>query len=118
MKIHSITGAKAVDVTQTYNTLYREVMSGEPIPGGHFPQTFGHMMGGYDAGYYGYLWSKVYAQDMFSIFNREGLLSPVIGERYRSTILERGNMKDAIQNLKDFLGREPSPDQFFKELGI
>ena len=114
--IHS--GAGSTDVTKTYEDLYRQIVGEEPIAGGHFPGTFGHMMGGYDAGYYGYLWSEVYAQDMFTKFEDAGLLSPEVGGRYRTTILERGNMTDAIVNLTEFLGRAPSQDAFFKKLGI
>ena len=119
MKIHTVSTANStVDVTKTYDQLYREIVGDEPIAGGHFPQTFGHLMGGYDAGYYGYLWSEVYAQDMFSIFETGGLLSSEIGGRYRTEILERGNMKDSMDNLKAFLGREPNADAFYKKLGI
>ena len=116
MEIHS--GAGAPDVTTTYNDLYKQIVGQEPLQGAHFAGTFGHMMGGYDAGYYGYLWSEVYAQDMFTKFEEKGLLSPEVGSRYRSIILERGNMTDALQNLTDFLGRAPSQDAFFKKLGI
>lgn len=119
MKIHTVSTANStVDVTQTYNQLYSEIVGDQPIPGGHFPQTFGHLMGGYDAGYYGYLWSEVYAQDMFSIFEAGGVLNSSIGDLYRTSILERGNMTDSLDNLKEFLGREPSSDAFFKKLGI
>ncbi|MES2855278.1 MAG: M3 family metallopeptidase [Bdellovibrionota bacterium] len=104
MAIHS--GKGRVDVTKTYDDLYREIVGEEPIAGGHFGQTFGHMMGGYDAGYYGYLWSEVYAQDMFSLFEKQGLLNSELGGRYRSAILENGNMRDALELLKEFLGRE------------
>lgn len=116
MTLHSSSGA--VDVTKTYNDLYRQIVGQEPLAGNHFPASFGHLMGGYDAGYYGYLWSEVYAQDMFSIFPQNDLTNAAMGNRYRKIILENGNMRDAIDLLKEFLGREPNTDAFFKKLGL
>ena len=116
LEIHSSTGSVRVD--DVYNRLFKELTGVTPMPGVHFPGTFGHMMGGYDAGYYGYLWSEVYAQDMFSIFEKKGLLNSKVGMKYRRTILEQGSMSDAIVLLKKFLGREPSSEAFFKKLGI
>lgn len=107
-----------VDVLATYDRLYREIAGLEPLPGNRYPGTVGHFMGGYDAGYYGYLWSEVYAQDMFSKFNPKDLTSNVTGGRYRRAVLEQGGMKEAIDLLRDFLGREPRNDAFFKRLGI
>jgi thimet oligopeptidase len=106
------------DPRQLFGQLHKEITSIEMIPGGSFPGSFGHLMGGYDAGYYGYLWSDVYAQDMFSRFPARNLTDSKTGGRYRKVILEQGNMKDPIVLLREFLGRSPKPDAFFKKLGI
>lgn len=116
MYIHTQPGP--LDMTETYDRLYREIAALDPLPGNRYPGTIGHFMGGYDAGYYGYLWSEVYAQDMFSKFNQKDLTSPVMGARYRRDILSQGGMKDAMDLLRDFLGREPNNEAFFKRLGI
>jgi Zn-dependent oligopeptidase len=79
---------------------------------------FGHLMGGYDAGYYGYLWSKVYGDDMFGRFRAEGVTSPEVGAAYRREILEPNGTRDGIDLLRAFLGRDPSPATFLELLGI
>jgi thimet oligopeptidase len=75
-------------------------------------------MGGYDAGYYGYLWSEVYAEDMFTQFKSGGLLNSEIGSKYRKVVLEQGKMVDGFKILQKFLGRKPNPKAFYKRLGI
>jgi len=86
--------------------------------GNHFAASFGHLMSGYDAGYYGYQWAKVYGDDMFSVFSDEGILSPEVGARYRNEVLARGYSRDAIEHLRSFLGREPSPAAYLENLGL
>ena len=84
-----------------------------------YPQaSFIGFMGGYDAGYYGYIWSKVYAQDMFSLFERDGLDNPGLGQRYRTHILEPGGSAEPDDLLRAFLGRPASLDGFYRDLGI
>ena len=82
------------------------------------PASFGHFMSGYDAGYYGYLWSKVYAQDLYTRFAREGALSARAGRAYRETILAPGATEEPDALLQKFLGRPLSYDAFFAEMGI
>jgi thimet oligopeptidase len=79
---------------------------------------FEHLMGGYDAGYYGYLWSKVYGDDMYSRFEAEGVTNPEVGRAYREAILERGGTEDGERLLERFLGRPASQDAFLRQLGI
>ena len=90
----------------------------EPIEGGHEPASFGHLMDGYDAGYYSYLWSKVYALNIFDRFRHDGLANATTGAEYRRWILSQGNMQDGKVLLKGFLGREPGVDMLYENLGI
>lgn len=82
-----------------------------------FPAGFGHLCG-YDAGYYSYLWSKVYAADMFTRFEKEGILNKKTGGDYKKWILEKGGSMEEIELVKGFLGRKPSNKAFLKEIGI
>lgn len=80
--------------------------------------SFGHLMGGYDAAYYGYMWSQVFGDDMFSRFEKEGVTNPEVGRAYRREVLGRGGSLDANEMLLNFLGREPTNKSFLKKLGI
>lgn len=109
---------KNVDTTAVYKKLSREVML-IPIPDGTMPQaSFGHLMGGYDAGYYGYLWSEVYAQDMFTRFAKEGLLNSKTGADYRNWILAKGGEQNPMELITGFLGRKPNNEAFLKSVGL
>lgn len=78
--------------------------------------SFGHLMGGYGAGYYSYLWSLVFAEDIYSVFKALGPLNPEAGARYRREILETGAQRPEEESLRAFLGREPDEDAFLRAL--
>lgn len=114
---HTAPGGK-IDTTKTAIDLYNELLPYAPISGSVFPQaSFGHLVG-YEGAYYGYLWSLVFAQDMFQRFEELGLTSPKAGQYYRDKVLSRGGSIDEMQMLKDYLGREPKMDAFLKHLGL
>ncbi len=87
------------------------------IEGTNMLTSFDHLLG-YGASYYGYLWSEVYAADMFSVFNEKGILDSHTGNRFRKTILEKGGSEDPMVMVRDFLGREPSNTAFLKNQGF
>ena len=64
---------------------------------------------GYAAALYTYKWSEMLAADAMSLFKKEGVLNPATGARYRRCILERGSSVPAMQQIRDFLGRDPDP---------
>jgi len=116
MKYHS-SGA-VVDTTAIWKNSVPALTPGTFADGTHPQAGFGHLMGGYDAGYYGYLWSKVYAQDMFTAFKLDGLENPAVGQRYRADILAPARTYEPDAEVAAFLGRPMSPTAFYAELGI
>ncbi|AIE85316.1 M3 family metallopeptidase [Fimbriimonas ginsengisoli] len=106
-----------IDTTKTGIDMLGEIELYKGQPGTMFQASFGHLVG-YDAAYYGYQWSLVYAQDMFTRFEEKGLLNPEAGMYYRRKILSRGGTMDASDMLRDYLGREPKMDAYLKHLGL
>ena len=126
MRMHNIPSPGAVeniDPTIEYNRLRTDISGLDGPEGGDLEYangqaTFGHLMGGYDAGYYGYLWSQVFSMDMFyTVFKRDPM-SREEGRRYRRIVLGRGGSRDEMEVLKEFLGREPNSKAFLEELGV
>jgi metallopeptidase MepB len=95
-----------------------EVSDGAKPDWAHGEAAFGHLMGGYDAGYYGYLASQVYSADMFHSVFEKNPLDGKEGRKYRQEILGWGGSRDEMTSLRTFLGREPSSEAFYRELGL
>lgn len=113
MALHALVPA---DPSAEFNRVVAEITGMPQDPGGNSAASFGHLMGGYGAGYYSYLWSLVFAEDIYSAFKAEGPLNPSVGGRYRRDILETGSERSEAESLKAFLGREPSEEAFMKSL--
>ena len=102
------------------NQVSKELSAITKLPfadGSHFICSFTHL-NSYGANYYGYLWSKVFAQDLFSVFEKHGVMDTATGIRYRKDILEPGATKEEMSMLTNFLGRKPNSKAFLKSLGI
>jgi thimet oligopeptidase len=110
----AMAGPQPGDALATYSALEKASALGH-TPGTMFPARFGHLLGGYAAGYYGYMWSEVIALDMASQWQGK-LMDPNVSLRYRDLVLARGGETPAEQIVREFLGREPSPTAFFAEI--
>ena len=109
---------KPPDTTKTYFSLTKKIR-GLPLSKGTYPQAaFGHIMGGYDAGYYGYLWSEVIAEDFFNEFEKNGVFNPDIGRKFRREILEKGGTVEEEQMVQNFLGRKEDITPFLQSIGL
>jgi len=106
-----------VDTTAVRQEVYADTRLFPVVENLHGQASFGHLVG-YAASYYGYLWSLVYAQDMFSRFEAEGIMNARTAREYRDLVLARGGTVPALQLVTDFLGREPNSEAFLRSLGL
>jgi thimet oligopeptidase len=107
-------GAKVQDPLALWAQMEGDTPLGH-VKGTMFPAGFGHLAGGYGAGYYSYMWSEVLALDMLSAFKGQ-LMDKAVGRKYRDTILASGGQREPMVLVKELLGREPNREAFFAEI--
>lgn len=120
LKLHTeIHDANAKDALPLSNQVIADVFLPEP-EGTAFVAYFGHIMGGYDAGYYGYAWADAIAADMATVFEKapNGYFDQAAGRRLRTEIYEQGDSRDVNISIEKFLGRPRSIEPFLKKIGI
>jgi len=103
--------------TEIMSELQNTITNYDYMEGTHMQASFDHLLD-YGASYYGYLWSEVFAADMYSVFEREGVLNQEVGLRFRKTILEKGGTENPMNLVRAFLRREPNSKAFLKKQGI
>ena len=89
-----------------------------PVPPRYRTTYFSHIMGGYSAGYYSYIWSEVLDADSVKWFKENGGLTRENGDHFRKTLLSQGGSKDAMQLFRDFAGREPDIQPLLQRRGL
>ncbi|MFT2692784.1 M3 family metallopeptidase [Clavibacter zhangzhiyongii] len=81
----------------------------------YFQHTFA---GGYDAGYYSYIWSEVLDADTVGWFHENGGLTRANGDRFRSRLLGVGGSKDPLEAYRDFRGRDAVIEPLLERRGL
>jgi len=79
---------------------------------------FSHIMGGYSAGYYSYIWSEVLDADTVEWFKENGGMTRANGQHFRDTLLSRGGTEDAMQLFRNFRGRDPQVEPLLERRGL
>lgn len=102
--------------------LYKEMSSKHsviPMTEGINPYaSWAHLIAGYNAGYYSYLWSEVVAIHLYMYFKEQGLLNDEVGYKLRKTILEPCASIPATEMIKNFLGTPFSIDPYLKKHNV
>ena len=81
----------------------------------YFAHTFA---GGYDAGYYSYIWSEVLDADTVEWFTENGGLTRENGDRFREFVLGVGGSRDPLEAYREFRGRDAIIDPLLKRRGL
>jgi peptidyl-dipeptidase Dcp len=82
---------------------------------GYFAHVFA---GGYDAGYYSYLWSEVLDADLVGWFTENGGPTRANGDRFRQQLLSVGGTVDPLDAFAAVRGRAPSTEPLLERRGL
>ena len=93
-------------------------MNFETVPPRYSTPYFSHIMGGYSAGYYSYMWSEVLDADSVKWFEENGGMKRENGDHFRNTLLSHGGSRDAMELFRDFRGADPSVEPLLERLGL
>ncbi|MGY3265077.1 peptidyl-dipeptidase Dcp [Lysobacter sp. HA35] len=88
------------------------------VPPRYRTPYFSHIMGGYAAGYYAYIWSEVLDADSVEWFKQNGGLSRKNGQHFRDTLLSHGGSEDAMVLFRNYTGRDPWIEPLLKRRGL
>jgi peptidyl-dipeptidase Dcp len=89
-----------------------------PVPPRYRTPYFSHIMSGYSAGYYAYIWSEVLDANTVEWFKRHGGLTRENGDRFREKLLSQGGSKDAMELFSDFAGHAPQIQPLLERRGL
>ncbi len=90
----------------------------DAVPPRYRSTYFSHIIGGYSAGYYSYIWSEVLDADTVEWFKENGGLNRENGDHFRKTLLSRGGSADAMTIFKTFRGAEPNIQPLLERRGL
>lgn len=118
MEMHCLTTMEGFDVLQFEKQLMDKLGLILQIAPRYRSTYFNHIMGGYAAGYYSYIWAERLDTDAFEAFKEHGLFDQTTATSFRKNILEKGGSDDPMKLYVTFRGAEPSLDALLKTRGL
>jgi peptidyl-dipeptidase Dcp len=119
MELHALADASDLDVGTFEKSALSKLGMPDEIVMRHRIPHFSHIMGGYAAGYYSYLWSEVMDADAFAAFEEAGdPFDPATAKRLKAHIYAAGNSRDPADAYVAFRGRAPKIDGLLKKRGL
>ncbi len=118
MKYHTLTEPQDLDVNQFEKEYFYEIGLIPEIISRYRSTYFNHIIGGYAAGYYGYIWSGVLDSDAFEAFKETSLFDQKTANAFRKSILEVNGTADYMSMYVNFRGREPRIEPLLKKRGL
>jgi peptidyl-dipeptidase Dcp len=118
---HTITADDEVPDVAAFeaDALTRAGLDNPAVPTRYASTYFAHTFsGGYDAGYYSYIWSEVLDADTVEWFKENGGLKRENGDRFRTRLLGVGGSKDPLEAYRDFRGRDAVIEPLLKRRGL
>ncbi|MBT1670132.1 M3 family metallopeptidase [Curtobacterium flaccumfaciens pv. flaccumfaciens] len=120
---HRLSAADAAAVTSVEDfersALESAGIAVEAVPPRYSSTYFAHTFsGGYDAGYYGYIWSEVLDADTVEWFRDNGGLDRAAGRRFAERLLGVGGAKDPLEAYRDFRGRDAEVGPLLRRRGL
>jgi len=90
----------------------------DTVPPRYRSTYFSHIIGGYSAGYYAYIWSEVLDADTVEWFKENGGLTRENGDHFRQALLSRGGAEDAMSLFRNFRGADPDIQPLLERRGL
>lgn len=118
MNLHNLTDTTDLDVVAFEKGAMDRLGLIPEIAPRYRTTYFSHIIGGYAAGYYSYLWANVLDNDAFEAFKENGIFDRHTADLFRRNVLEKGDSEDAMTLYRNFRGAEPQLEPMLKNRGM
>lgn len=118
MNLHNLKNTEGIDVVAYEKEAMEQLGLISQIAPRYRTTYFNHIIGGYAAGYYSYLWANVLDNDAFEAFKEHGIFDKQTAALFRQNVLEKGDSEDPMVLYKNFRGAEPQLDPMLKNRGM